>query len=139
MSVIAYINFNGNCSEALDFYADVFKADKSQIMRWKDAPADPNFELPEAAKNLIMHAYLKIGGGEIMFADVPPNMSVVIGENISLLVSSSSVEEIKSYFHKIKNGGAIIMDLQETFWTKCYGSVRDKFGITWQFSLEETT
>lgn len=28
------------------------------------------------------------------------------------------------------------MDLQETFWSKCYGLLTDKFGINWQFSLD---
>lgn len=29
------------------------------------------------------------------------------------------------------------MELQETFWSKCYGSVTDKFGIPWQLSYDE--
>jgi PhnB protein len=72
-----------------------------------------------------------------MLADVPPNMPVVVGDNISLTVMSKSIEDLKFYFEKMKDGGTIIMDLQETFWTKCYGSLKDKFGITWQFSLED--
>jgi PhnB protein len=26
------------------------------------------------------------------------------------------------------------MELQETFWSKAYGSLKDKFGVEWQFS-----
>ncbi len=114
MSVVAYINFKGNCSEALDFYSEAFKADKSQVVKWGDAPADPNFVLPKSAKDLVMHAYMKICGGEVMFADVPPMMSVMIGDNISLLVQSKNIDELKSYFSKMKEGGTMIMDLKET-------------------------
>jgi len=137
MSVVAYVSFNGNCEEALDFYAESFKTTKTEIMRWKDAPADPNFELPDSARELVMHSFLNICDGEVMFSDVPPNMPVTIGDNIGLTVISKSIDDIKYYFDKVKNGGTIIMELQETFWTKCYGSVKDKFGIMWQFSLDE--
>lgn len=27
------------------------------------------------------------------------------------------------------------MELQETFWSKYYGSVTDKFGVIWQLNL----
>lgn len=29
------------------------------------------------------------------------------------------------------------MELQETYWSKCYGSLKDKFGIAWQLSYHE--
>jgi PhnB protein len=28
------------------------------------------------------------------------------------------------------------MELQQTFWSKLYGMVQDKFGIIWQISME---
>ena len=43
---------------------------------------------------------------------------------------------MKSLFHKLKEGGTVGMELQETFWSKCYGSLTDKFGIGWQFSYD---
>ena len=36
----------------------------------------------------------------------------------------------------MKEGSSVEMDLQETFWSKCYGSLTDKFGIIWQFSRD---
>jgi PhnB protein len=29
----------------------------------------------------------------------------------------------------MKEGGKVIMELQETFWSKCYSAVTDKYGI----------
>ena len=46
------------------------------------------------------------------------------------------MDEIKSLFNKLKDGGTVEMDLQETFWSKCYGSLTDKFGIIWQLSYD---
>lgn len=130
----AYINFNGNCREAVEFYAQVFGSEKQQIMTFGDAPPDPKFPLPEEAKSLIMHTLLNVNGSSIMFSDVFPGMPFVAGNNISLTVVSKDMDEIKSFFSKLKEGGTVGMDLQETFWSKCYGSLTDKFGIPWQFS-----
>ncbi len=60
MSVQVYINFNGNCREAVEFYAEVFKAEKPQIMTYGEVPPDPEFDLPEEAKELVMHTRLNI-------------------------------------------------------------------------------
>ena len=134
MAVETYINFNGNCREAVEFYVQVFGTEKPQIMTYGDAPPDPKLPLPEDAKALIMHTQLKINGSTVMFSDVFPGMPFVAGNNISLTLISKDIEEIKSLFSKLKEGGTVGMDLQVTFWSKCYGSLTDKFGIPWQFS-----
>lgn len=51
-----------------------------------------------------------------------------------MVVVSNDIDKIKSQFNKMKEGGTVIMKLQETFWSKCYGKIKDKFGIEWQFS-----
>lgn len=134
MAIEAYIYFNGNCREAVEFYAQVFGTDKPQIMTYGDAPPNPEFTLPEEAKNLVLHSRLNISGSNIMFSDVCPGMPFVIGNNISLTIVSADFDEIKSSFNKLKEGGKIEMDLQETFWSKLYGYLVDKYGIHWQFS-----
>lgn len=39
-------------------------------------------------------------------------------------------------FNGLKEGGHVLMDLQETFWSKLYGTVTDKYGIPWHFSRD---
>ncbi|MDB5055524.1 MAG: glyoxalase [Bacilli bacterium] len=136
MAVDVYLNFNGNTREAVEFYAQVFGTDKPQIMTFGETPPDPKFPLPEEAKNLVMHARLNIRGSNVMFSDVFPGMPFVAGNNISLSISSKNIDEIKALFNKLKEGGTVGMDLQETFWSKCYGSSKDKLGIEWQFNYD---
>lgn len=136
MAIQVYINFNGNCREAVEFYADVFGTGEPRIMSFAEAPPNPEFVLPEEAKNLIMHAQLNINGSTVMFSDVFPGMPFTQGNNIILTVVSKNMEEVKSFFNKLKEGGSVDMELQETFWSKCYGSVTDKFGIAWQLSYD---
>jgi PhnB protein len=134
MSVEVYLYFNGNCRKAIEFYAQVFTAEAPRIMTYGDAPPNPKFSLPDVAKNLVIHGELNIYGSKVLFSDVFPGSPFVTGNNISLYLASGNIDKIKSIFNKLKEGGTIIMDLQETFWSKCYGNVIDKFGIQWQLN-----
>jgi len=136
MAINVYLSFNGNCREAVEYYANVFRQDIPQMMTYGDTPRDPNFALPEEAKNLVMHTRLMINGSPVMFSDAFPGLPYQAGNNFSLAMVSANREEIESYFHKLKEGAQVRLELQETFWSKCYGSLIDKFGIEWQFNYE---
>lgn len=136
MPVEVYLNFKGNCREAVLFYAQVFETEEPHIMAFGDAPPNPEYPLPEEVKDWVMHARLSINGSTVMFSDVFPNMPFVEGNNISLSLLSSDEDKLRSWFDRLKEGGTVAMELQETFWSKCYGSLRDQFGIEWQFNLE---
>ncbi len=134
MAVGVYINFNGNCREAVEFYAKAFGTEEPKIMTFGDAPPNPEYSYPEEAKKLVMHTELNIFGSRVMFSDTFPGMPFTQGNNITIVIGSSNIDEIKSIFNKLKEGGKVDMDLQETFWSKCYGNLTDKFGIGWQLS-----
>jgi len=136
MAIDVYINFRGNCRQAVEFYSEVFKTEKPKIMTFGDVPPNPEYPLPEEEKNLVMHALLNINGTNVMFSDTPKSMPLNIGDNISLVISSKDLEEIKTLFDKLKEGGTVTMELQETFWSKSYGYLIDKYGIPWQLSYD---
>ncbi|TYR79970.1 VOC family protein [Priestia megaterium] len=136
MSVDVYINFNGNCREAVEFYAKVFGTETPQIMTFGEAPPNPEYPLPDEAKDLVMHTRLNINGSNVMFSDVFPGMPFVEGNNISLALVSKNMDEITSIFNKLREDGTVVMELQETFWSKLYGQITDKFGIHWQFNYD---
>jgi len=134
MAVNIYVNFNGNCREAVEFYAKVFGIEKPRIMTFGDMRPDPGFPLTEETKALVLNTSLIINGSNVRFSDCPPGKPVIVGNNISLIIENKNIDEIKSLFNKLKEGGSVTMEPQETFWTKCYGFVIDKYGIGWQLS-----
>ncbi len=136
MAIQVYINFNGNCREAVEYYAKVFGTEQPKIMLFGDAPPDPEFILKEEEKNLVMHTELVISGTNVMFSDTPSNMPLVVGNNFTLTVVTKDAQEITNAYNLLQVGGQITMALQETFWSKLFGSVIDQFGISWQFSLD---
>lgn len=136
MKIGPYINFPGNCREAVAFYTEVFKAEEPQIMTLGEMPPDPSYLMPDSVKELVANAQLNIRGNTIMFSDVPPGMPYTEGNNITLVITDTDLEEIKRLFDLLSNEGTVEMSLQETFWSKAYGALTDKFGIGWQISAE---
>lgn len=136
MAVEVYLYFNGNCREAVEFYAQVFGTDKPRILTFGDTPPNPDYPLTEDMKKLVMHTFLTIKGSKVMFSDVAPGTPFTVGNNINLIVGTNDVEEIKVWFNQLKIGGTVQMDLQETFWSKCYGSILDKYGTLWQLNYD---
>jgi len=132
----AYLNFDGNTREVALFYAEVFGLEEPVIQTFGSMPADPNYPLPPEAQDRVMHTFLNIGGSMLMFSDTFPGMPFQQGtNNFSLALVLDDENAIRDAFHKLKEGGSVIMELQEVPWSKVYGSLTDKFGITWQFSL----
>lgn len=136
MPVIPYLNFNGNCREAVEYYADVFKTEQPKFMTFGETP-NPTMPIPDAAKRLIMHTEIDIAGTRLMFSDAFPGSPVTQGNNISLTVVSKNRDELVNIYNRLTPGGQVHMELQETFWTGLYASFRDKYGIEWQLSLDD--
>jgi PhnB protein len=134
MKISPYIAFNGNCAEVVAFYEKVFNV-KAEIIRYKDAPAEQGYQTPSGSENFVMHAQFELDGESIMLCDVPPEMPVTIGDNITIMAEFDDAASATAAFDALKQGGEIYMELQETFWSKLFGSLTDKFGISWNISV----
>jgi len=137
MALQVYFVLNGNAKEAIDFYSGVFSS-SAHVMTFGESPQNPDFPLPEEAKDLVMHGHLEIEGNKVMFSDTFPGQPHTVGNNITLAIVTDDHSKIQRYFDQLKEGGSVSMELQETFWSKAYGQVTDKFGVEWQLSLEES-
>lgn len=136
MGINIYLVFNGNCKEAIEFYEEAFETDKLQMMTFGETSQNPGYVLPEEAKDLIMHARMNILGTDVMFSDIFPGSPFTVGNNVTLAVVTDNEGRIRKSFDALKEGGAVQMELQQTFWSSCYGILTDKFGVNWQFSHE---
>ena len=55
-----YLNFNGNCEEAFNFYKSVFGGEFGYLGRFGEMPESNDYKVSEADKNKIMHVSLAI-------------------------------------------------------------------------------
>ena len=131
MKVISYLNFDGNCRPAMEFYKSVLGGDLI-AMPFGETPMAK--DMPDFADK-IAHACLMGDGWHIMASDCPPeHFTAMQGMNIS--VHFPEAAEGKQLFDKLAEGGTIIMPFEETFWSKGFGLVNDKFGTPWMVNTD---
>jgi len=136
MPIHPYLNFDGNTRQAVDYYARVFGAEKARVMTFGEQPPDPDYPMPDNVKDRVMHTYLNVAGTEIMFSDTFPGQPFTMGNNVSLTVVTQNRADLERWYNALAAEGEVSMPLQETFWSKAYAALRDKFGVEWQFSLD---
>lgn len=133
--ITPFINFSGRCNEAITFYERVFNGQDKRIMRYKDAPPNPDFPIPDSMKEYVLHAEMTICGTKVSFSDT--QQGIIPGNMISLAINFPTVDEVQDTFHKLKEEGEILMELSPQFFSPMYGWVKDKFGISWQIICQE--
>lgn len=139
-AVQPYINYQGNCEEAFNFYKSVFGGEFTYVGRYKDMPPqEGDAKTSEADGEKIMHISLPVGNGTfLMGSDVGGDWAKhsVEGNNIQLSISADSNEEADRIFNGLSAGGRVNMPMQQTFWGSYFGMLTDKFGINWMVSHE---
>ena len=128
MLVQPYLNFEGRCDEALDFYKKAIGAKVGVLMRWKDSP-DKSMSNP-GNENKVLHSQFQVGDTTIMASDGrcsgKPNF-----HGIALSISASSEAEAEKIFNELAEGGQVQMPLAKTFFSPKFGMLADKFGVGW--------
>ena len=134
MSLDPYLNFDGDCRAAFDFYKQVFGGEFTAEMTFADGPE--GVPVAEGDKDKIMHVSLPIGDSILMGSDVPSDQSpVTSGSNVHISHAPPSVEVAKERFARLSEGGTVTMPLEEQFWGDFFGSCTDRFGVHWMINL----
>ena len=132
-AIVTYLNFDGNCREAMKFYQRCLGGELS-IMPFSEAPGD----FPKEAKDRVMHARVtKDGTALLMASDTMPGSNFVQGTNFSISIDCQSAEETDRLFTAFSEKGKITMPLQDALWGARFGMLRDQFGINWMFNFEK--
>jgi len=141
-TVNIYLNFNGNCEEAFNFYKSVFKKEFSYLSRFNEMPAGDDMPpMPADMQNMIMHVALPISTETcLMGSDTGGEWAPLFqqGNNFSIAVNTHSKEEADRIFNLLSSDGIITMPIGKTFWSEYYGMCTDKFGINWMVSIDMT-
>jgi PhnB protein len=126
---IPYLAFNGNCAEAMRFYAKVLDG-KLEMLNFGQSPmAD---QTPKDALDRVMHARLALGGGASLYAgDVPPGTPYQGIHGVSITLNYDTVAQAQQVFEALADGGKLNMPFGPTFWAKGFGMLTDKFGCPW--------
>lgn len=134
ITINPYLNFNGNCLEAFEFYKSVFGGDFPYVSHYKDMPADNENPLPEALHNMILHMSLPISKETVLMgADTNELWGQKAGfdGNVELMINAETRAEADAIWAKLGVGGTVTMPLEVAFWGDYFGGLTDKFGVRW--------
>lgn len=135
MQIESYLFFNGNCEEALNFYAQALGGKVTALMRYEGSPMEK--EVPANWKNKVMHANFEAEGAKFMASDTMPGMPAPIygGFSMSLYVPNDKAKAEK-LFNALAKGGKVTMPFAPPFWGGHFGMLIDPFGVPWMVSCE---
>jgi PhnB protein len=131
MQVQPYLQFDGRCDEALDFYRRALGAEIDMLMRFKDHPqgAQPGM-VPPGAEEKVMHASLRIGDTVVLASDGRCQGKPSF-QGFALALPVTSDAEAERIFAALGDGGRVQMPMAKTFFASRFGMVADRFGVSW--------
>ena len=143
MQTQIYLFFDGRCQEALDFYKAKLGIEVEMLMRFKDAPADPdasadpNCGQPPANMDAVMHSSFSSAAR----ASWPPTAMRWASPSSRALHCRSRPrlrDEADKLFDAMSSeGGKVTQPLIKTFFSPKFGMLEDKFGVNWMVVVEQ--
>jgi PhnB protein len=128
IELIPYLNFDGNCEEALNFYKEILDGRIEVVNRY----SNPAMQAPDNYKNKILHARFHFGNQTIFASDVMPGKSGSQSSGkIALSLSLKNEELAKKIFDKLAVGAKIGVPFEKQFWGDWHGNLVDRYGIGW--------
>jgi PhnB protein len=126
-----YLSFRDNARQAMEFYRSVFGGElTTSTFAEFQASDDP------AEKDKIMHALLETDAGLVLMAsDTPNRMEYTPGNNYSISLSGDDEAELRGYWDKLADGGAVTMPLEQAPWGDTFGMCTDRFGVAWMVNI----
>lgn len=133
MEPTIYLFFNGNCLEAMTFYAQTLGGEITGVYRNGDAP-DPESRMP-GGDDLVMNMAMKLGNAMVMASDAPADWyNKPQGFRIS--VSPTSIADFDRVFGELaRDAMDIAMEPAETFWAERFAMVTDRYGTPWMLNF----
>lgn len=129
-AVQPYLMFSGRCEEALAFYQHALGAQVQMVMRFNESPEPPPpGVLAPGFETKVMHCSFTIGESLIMASDGCDANAKFDGFNLAYSVATEP--EATRAFAALSDGGQVSMPLAKTFWSPCFGMVKDRFGVHW--------
>jgi len=126
-----YLSFRDNAREALGFYHSVLGGELS-LSTFGDfqASSDP------AEQDKIMHGMLEAPGGLVLMgADTPAGMEYQAPAGISISLSGDDDSTLRRAWDGLAAGGTVVMPLEKAPWGDTFGTLVDRFGITWLVNI----
>ena len=133
MEPTIYLNFNGDCLEAMTHYARVLGGKVEGVFRNGDSP-DPQSRMP-GGDDLVMNMLVRLGGTTMMASDAPEGWysepTGFAGDHSRRNCSRISTVSGANF---PATRARVSMEPGETFWAERFGMFTDRYGTPWMLN-----
>lgn len=126
-SIATFLMFDADAEAAMSLYMSLFSGSITEIERY--GPGE------QGARGTIKKARFTLAGHDLICFDSPVKHDFTFTPSMSLFVDCQSEEELDTAFERLAEDGEILMPLDRYEFSKKFGWVNDRFGVSWQLNL----
>jgi len=120
--------FQGRAEEAMTLYVSLFPDGKVlEVVRQPLAGGQRTGSIARAS--------FSIGGQTILCTDSAVQHAFTFTPSTSLFVNFESEDELLRVFGVLSEGGSLLMTLDDYGFSRKFGWLNDRFGVSWQLNL----
>lgn len=123
--IIPFIWFENQAKEVAERYVSIFP--NSRIISETVLPGTPSGDA--------YFVTLSLNGTEFQFSSTGPLADR--NPSFSYMVACKSVEEVEKFWNELSSGADILMPLDAYPFSKKYGWLKDKYGVSWQIMHDD--
>ncbi|MCT2346870.1 VOC family protein [Bacillales bacterium AN1005] len=126
--ITPFLMFQGNAEEAIRFYTTIIEDSsiKNVILYGKDEAGE---------EGSVMQAVFTLKNQEFMCIDSNIAHDFGFTPSFSIYVECETEEQIDHYYQAFVSGGQELMALGDYSFSRKFGWIIDKYGVSWQFTL----
>jgi len=131
-SLDTYLIFDGNCAQAMKFYAEALGGDVEMLMTYGQSPVANECGADSAKR--VMHARLRLGERILMASDCPVGQPYEGMRHMNLCLTLDTVDEAERIYEILRKDAEVRMALAPTFWAGAFAMLVDRFGTPWMIN-----
>lgn len=127
--IVPHLWFDTQAKEAAAFYCRAFPG--SKVLSSSVLKGTPSGDCDIVTFNLSGHDFMAISAGP--FFKINPSVSFIL--NFDPSTDKQAETHLNELWNKLNEGGTALMPLRAYPFSKRYGWVQDRFGVSWQLML----
>lgn len=129
--IVPHLWFDTQAKEAAEFYASVFP--NSNVTSTVTLHNTPSGDCDVVTFTVMGHDFMAISAGP--FFKMNPAVSFMV--NFDPLTMDNAEAKLDEIWERLSEGGVVAMELGEYPFSKKYGWIQDKYGVSWQLILTD--
>lgn len=130
-----YFILFGNVDRAIPLYERALGATVETLQRFGEVDES----CPEAMRDKVMHAELRVGHAILMMSDGPGELPEGAPEgagNVCVAMAFDDEQQMRHSFDHLAEDGNVVEAIFPAPWGALFGVVQDELGVRWMFNCD---